>query len=457
MRYGIDRLINAAVLLVCVLLTLALMLPAIAQQRNQARASACVANLKQIGLAIHNYHAAFKQLPPGSGGTDGGEAPESGNHGRIGPLVAITPFVNQQSLWESISNPYSDPISNLQFPPMGPVPWYDAKVYKPWSQGPGVYRCPDRGGDQPAGRPKVVYTLESASSSGLMTSYVACYGDGTFNVGTDTDPTSATSITHGRATKRGMFQAGEVTKFRDCLDGLANTAMFSESRSEIEGRPGIEGIAKGIVGLSLNPALCLSAAKDPKSKWWPFGRGSRWCDGALAITGFQTVLPPNSPSCTSDNGFEDAIASASSYHPGGAHLLFGDGRVAFIADTIDAGDPEQPGVSNAVGYALPGSESPYGVWGALGTRAAKEIVNARNDYPAIEPDKATTNGGSSSRGFTNWRDRAGKVSLSAKLVRIIDKKTIELEDAGGVLHQVPLNTLRDQDIYRAVRDQLTAE
>ena len=151
MRFGIDRLINTAVLMVCGFLTLALILPAIAQQRNRARADACVANLKQIGLAIHNYHAAYKQLPPGTGGTEGGEAPESGNHGRIGPLVAITPFVRQQALWESIITPYPAPISTLQFPSMGPVPWYDANVYKPWSQGPAVYRCPDRPGDGPAG------------------------------------------------------------------------------------------------------------------------------------------------------------------------------------------------------------------------------------------------------------------------------------------------------------------
>ena len=137
--------------------------------------------------------------------------------------------------------------------------------------------------------------------------------------------------------------------------------------------------------------------------------------------------------------------------------MFGDGRVAFVSDTIDAGDPKQPGVSNKPGYTLPGSESPYGIWGAIGTRASMEIVNGRNDFPAIEPDKVATGGGSSSHGFTNWRDRAGKISLSAKLVRIIDKKTIELQDTDGVLHQVPLNSLRDQDIFRAVRDQLIDE
>ena len=113
-------------------------------------------------------------------------------------------------------------------------------------------------------------------------------------------------------------------------------------------------------------------------------------------------------------------------------------------------------MSAAVGYTPAGSESPYGIWGAIGTRASKETLN-RGDFPAIEPDEDPTGEESSSTGFTRWRDRAGKRSLSAKFIRIIDNKTIELEDTDGVLHQVPLNTLRDQDIFRAVRDQLRAE
>lgn len=448
MRTGIHSLANACVLLVCVLLTITLLLPVVAQQRSQARASACAVNLKQIGLAVHNYHSAFKQLPAACGGTDYGEQPESSNQGRIGPLVALLPFVQQQKLWEVISNPYTNPETNQQFPRMGPVPWYDPQVYKPWGQGPSQYLCPDRPGDKPEVRQKIVYTLQSQDpGGGVMTNYVACYGDGTFNVGTPPKD-SMESKRHARATKRGLFVPGQALKFRDCLDGLSNTLMFSETRSSVLSKPE-SAVAKDVAGLSRNPSLCLTATKDRQVNWWPFGRGSRWCDGELVITGFQTVLPPNSPSCTSDLGIHDAIASASSYHPGGVHVLFASGAVAFATDSIDCGDATSPGVSNAPGYGRPGDVSPFGVWGALGTRASNETIDALVGIERISVGRAA-----SSLEFTRWTSRDGDVSLTAKLLRIIEKQTIELEDTRGVIHQVPLNTMSDRDIFRAVTSEL---
>lgn len=460
MGTGIKSLANAAALLVCVLLTAALVLPAIAQQRSQARQSACAYNLKRIGFAFHNYHSVYKQLPPGCGGTTDGDSPESSNHGRIGPLVALLPFVEQQRLWEVITKPYTNPESNQMFPKMGPVPWYDSSVYKPWSQAPSVYACPDSPHSAPAVAQQIVYTLHNAGvGRGVMTNYVACYGDGTFNVGTPDDG-SAESSKPSLANKRGLFQAGRAMKFRDCLDGLASTLMYSETRSSVDGKPDT-GVVKSVVGLSKNPSLCLNAAKGDKMEWWPFGRGSRWCDGELALTGFQTVLPPNSPSCTSENGIHDAIASASSYHPDGVHTLFADGAVIFITDTIDTGDSSAPGVSMAKGYGIPGSESPYGLWGAFGTRAARETMETLilrgtvRDTASAEDNKKTSGSLSMLTGsFSQWTSKEGDISLHAKLVRIIDKKTIELEDTDGVIHQVPLNALSDRDMIRAVTSEL---
>jgi hypothetical protein len=460
MRTGHQSLANTGALIFCCLLVMALILPAIAQTRDLARRSICASNLRRIALAAHNYHSAYKQLPAGCGGTTSGDSPESSNQGQMGPLVALLPFLDQQSLWKLISNPYVNPESEQTFPRMGPVPWYDSNAYKPWSQAPTFYTCPDSPHNKPAVQQPIVYTLNSpAVGGGVMTSYVACYGDGTFNVGAPYEDTRQSDM-HALATKRGMFQPGKALKFRDCLDGLSQTLMYSETRSSVRRQPGT-GIAKNVVGLSKNPSLCLTAVKDGKVQWWPFGRGARWCHGDLTMTGFQTVLPPNSPSCTSENGIHDAIASASSYHKSGVHALFADGSICFITDSIDSGDLEAPGVSNVNGYGVVGSESPYGLWGALGTRNGQEEIQTllnRGAFrdPAQTKDQKTTVGSISSLSgrFEKWTSKERDISLYAKQLRIIDKKTIELKDTQGVIHQVPLNALIDRDMIRAVTKEL---
>ena len=441
--------INAAVFLLCLAMIAALMLPTIVRQRVAARQSMCSVNLRKIGLAFHNYHSAYKQLPTACGGTTGGDTDESCNQGRLGVLVGLLPFIEQQRLWEKIINPYVDPTSGQRFPSMGPAPWYDAKLYRPWSQGPEVYRCPERA-DKPIrpAKPTIVYTLkmDDDMNPGLTTNYVACFGDGIQQVGEPAKFDDQNSQLRARATQRGMFMPGKEMKFRDILDGLSNTIMMSETRASVRPNAATR-IAKNVLGLRDNPSLCLAAAKDADTQWWDFARGSRWCDGALPITGFQTVLPPNSPSCTSDQGIFEGVISVSSAHPGGVHVLFGDGRVGFISNTIDTGDLTSPAVHpEGIGLSRPGSPSPYGLWGALGTRANKETIDAQ--IPNVAPARQT-NVAQKDR-FTTWTDKNGEVRLSAKFVRIIDKQTIELEDAAGTLHQVPLNTLSDPDIFRAV-------
>ena len=104
---------------------------------------------------------------------------------------------------------------------------------------------------------------------------------------------------------------------------------------------------------------------------WARPHGSLWHTGLAPFIGFQTVLPPNSPSCLADNwGDQWGISSASSYHPNGIMASFVDGSVRFISDNIDTGNPSFPEVV--------AGPSPYGVWGAMGTRAGRETVTLTN-------------------------------------------------------------------------------
>lgn len=480
MKRPAESVANTLAVGVCGLLVATIVLQTVSRHRSATRSIQCKNNLKQIGLAIHNYHSAYKTLPAAYNGTDGGTDRQS-NQRRLGPLVALLPFMEQQALWEQISNPLVTSDAANPFPPMGPAPWFDANMYPPWARSPQSYSCPDdlnSSGDKEPQKQIVVTTLAMPPSPlGIspltLANYVACFGDGTLELGSPGQPANGgaaasrslsryAAVYRTRAQDRGIFQAGRALKFRDCLDGLSNIVMFSETIASPNHNPRIAG---GIDGLSKNPSQCLATRDQEGLDWLDVTRGSRWCDGALAISGFQTVLPPNSPSCSSNLEIDDVIVSASSLHAGGVYVLLGDGAVGFVTDSIDCGDVTSPGVASEPGYVSAGSQSPYGVWGAIGSRASGEVIEEVMDDGIFESESSPSLFGGLRRsqgrsqpdsmaGFRRWTDRDGGVTLLAKLNRIIDKETAELEDQSGILHRVPLNSLSDQDIWLAVRMEI---
>ncbi len=141
-------------------------------------------------------------------------------------------------------------------------------------------------------------------------------------------------------------------KFAKITDGLSNTIALSEVRHHLEtsGDPTAAGAkdsifqyeAVGIAGIRNNPSVCLTynsggylpAGTSRKGK-----RGNCWRDGQIGRSGFNTVLPPNSPSCSQQNN-QNADATTVVYpptsgHPSGVVVVMADGATKFINDTID--------------------------------------------------------------------------------------------------------------------------
>ncbi|MEO1616561.1 MAG: DUF1559 domain-containing protein [Planctomycetota bacterium] len=389
-------LVELLVVIAIIGILVGLLLPAVQAAREAARRMSCSNNFKQIGLAMHNYHSAYKNLPMQSGGTwvegsrgglDAGL--RDNNFWRLSWLVGLTPFMEQQGLWELVSNPndFNDD-GVLDYPAMGPRPWRGN--YEPWRTQIPTLRCPSDPGQSPPGLARTNYAANIGDSTDWVNWGFWRWQGGSWNQG---------HINQANASNRGFFYNRKETAFRDCLDGLSNTIAAGEIATGIGDRDVRTDPYYGIGWNTIhnNPSACIDAnLLDPERPrfWAPtvgntnpglrnntWKRGFRWCDSVPVYTSFTTIRPPNSEVCMGGGGdFDTGVVGASSRHQGGAHVLMGDGAVIFMTDSVEAGDQRHPvvrlngGINNQFPGSVAGSASPYGLWGALGTRANSEVI-----------------------------------------------------------------------------------
>lgn len=395
-RRGAFTLVELLVVIAIIGVMVGLLLPAVQAAREAARRMSCSNNFKQIGLGIHNYHAAYNQIPLHGAGTDhvtGGDLwdhYQTTSNRRLSYLVGLLPFIEQQALWEQISNPLVN-NSGLAgtpnpWPPFGPRT--DQVRYAPWATEISGFRCPsDPGTGLPAlGR----------------TNYAACTGDSSVH---SRDPgllideksenpavtipyTSTAAIARrARASRRGMFVNNLRMGFRDVLDGMANTVMAGEIATDLGDKDVRTSLPRNTPygapaeknQCRLDPSYAKPHVDPLRPGFWPagatvsaaHGRGYRWCDMMPVFTQIHTNLPPNSLLCSERDAHRDAVATPSSRHQGGVHVLMGDGAVKFITDSIEAGNANATAIRQ---NDREGAPSFHGLWGSLGTRANKEVI-----------------------------------------------------------------------------------
>jgi prepilin-type processing-associated H-X9-DG protein len=377
-------LVELLVVIAIIGILVALLLPAVQAAREAARRMQCTNHLKQLALACHNYHDTHLVFPTLSTGTHIGGAWGTGNYRlsnlrSISWMTATLPFYEQNQLWDEIQQGGINNNANVQTYPGGAHGLWNG--YYPYRQTVSVALCPSDG----AG-----YKRDPGWCA--SNNYVGCMGDSI----------NGNAFSWNPQRMRGVFgharngQAGNA--IRDIKDGTSNTLLLSETCGNPLGgnRASYGGqicnflhgcYREGGSSIRQNPFVNCMQYKLPGNKIagpYPSShqrKGWSMHAGFGMMVGFTTVLSPNSPQCANARGeWSWGIFPPDSYHPQGVNAAMADGSTRFVRDNIDSGwtwcpEPEvlDPCRPDIVPPQVPGT-SPYGVWGAMGTKAGGETV-----------------------------------------------------------------------------------
>jgi prepilin-type N-terminal cleavage/methylation domain-containing protein/prepilin-type processing-associated H-X9-DG protein len=312
-------LIELLVVIAIIGVLIALLLPAVQAAREAARRAQCTNNLKQIGIALHNYHDINIVFPIGRG-TNG-----FSGHSRL------LPFLEQKNVYDSI---------NFDLAARPNAAGYDGNQTARATV-VSTYLCPSDAKNQ-------------LPTGWAGTNYRMCDGSAVIAGNVPTDPANPN---FSMPPPNGMFQSDHSLGFRDASDGSSNTAVFSEhikgDYNQNVATERSDTFRPGTYPATPDEAVKLCNEFDWRNLAFQgvSDVGAPWIYGYHSTTGYYHVAGPNKRSCMFPPG--RIATTANSEHPGGVNVLMGDGSVKFIKDTVN-----------------------IQAWRSMGTRNLGEVVSA---------------------------------------------------------------------------------
>jgi prepilin-type N-terminal cleavage/methylation domain-containing protein/prepilin-type processing-associated H-X9-DG protein len=354
MKRRAFTLIELLVVIAIIAVLIALLPPAVQAAREAARRIQCFNNLKQIGLALHNYHSANSTFPMGCSSGHWSSPTVYNVKQNLSAHAQMLPFLEQQQIYNAINFYWGceDSVSVMCFPINATATNAQIKAFV----------CPS---DPNGGKP-------DHNNTSNTNNYYGCVGT-TMNFPLINNKSLNVPSINWPST--GLFTYQQSYAIRAVTDGTSNTIAFAEAvvgnQSELKRQ---KHIGLNTVG-ALTPSLLYDAEQNVPlalagvqacNQAWATGsgvvdkqRGENWAHGCMAMTLFNTIATPNQygdewTHCSSISSTAlAALSNSDSYHPGGVNVLMADGHVKFIKDSIN-----------------------YRTWWSLGTKANGEVVSA---------------------------------------------------------------------------------
>jgi prepilin-type N-terminal cleavage/methylation domain-containing protein/prepilin-type processing-associated H-X9-DG protein len=324
-------LIELLVVIAIIAVLIALLLPAVQAAREAARRAQCTNNLKQFGLAMHNYHTANDCFPLGA--VFAHSTPTAYGGEPWSPHALLLGYMEGNNVYNAINFSWASFLAGLPNDIQQTV--YNTPIK--------VFLCPSDG----------------------MIRNVGANNNYNGSVGTTLIPRSQTTT--------GVFASDNLTLhnamaygMRDITDGSSSTIAFAEGligasvwsnlmfRNDVDGVSALSSVL--LVDAWSNSAGVLKALQACNAQAMQFvktpppgtnnNRGGTWLVGDNGLTLGNAIVPPNSPqypwgscnaggSAASDTANNSNVANATSNHPGGANVLFVDGSVHFLKSSIN--------------------------------------------------------------------------------------------------------------------------
>ncbi len=302
-------LVELLVVIAIIGILVALLLPAIQAAREAARRTQCVNNLKQIGLAMHNYHDSFNSLPPATMTT--------GSHGATA-FVRMLPFVEQGAVYDQLASVGFGSQTNYW---LGSTAANTLLIAPILAQAKvPAYRCPS----------SVFPKTEAVGGTNQMVgSYVLIAGSSAHNT-TDTN-----GVDGGHCSGGGCFPGNLAVRLADIIDGTSNTMLVGEQSHYIVGNIGTLRTAFEASG----PWMGAKNSRVPRGvgTWSATGTHNAGTSNEdMRSYAFTTVRQgPNPKGTVAWQQRTRCNTPLTSAHPGGIMALLGDGKVQFLGDDID--------------------------------------------------------------------------------------------------------------------------